>query len=170
MTTQELFDFVTNLCFADDAVDDHLEAVQRMIADRPVDRTNEEQVDEVVFMNTFIPRSFGEVLHSEREQLAYQDGTMEKAFVTAISRLELEQITTPGSVARGARIMDLLNEEDDREIDSCDKEDDIDAEDDSDQGNGYEVDEPERSRSSDVPLTDEQRSVYRQEKREGINI
>ncbi|CEG37203.1 Chloramphenicol acetyltransferase-like domain [Plasmopara halstedii] len=45
-----------------------------------------------------------------------------------------------------------------------------DAEDDSDQGNGYEVDEPERSRSSDVPLTDEQRSVYRQEKREGINI
>ncbi|CEG39983.1 atypical rio rio1 protein kinase [Plasmopara halstedii] len=166
MTTQELFDFVTNLCIADDDVDDHLEAVQRMIADRPVERTNEEQVDEAVFMNTFIPRSFGEVLHSEREQLAYQDGTMEKAFVTAISRLELEQITTPGSVARGARIMDLLNEEDDREIDSCDEEDDIDAEDDSDQDNGYEVDEPERSRSSDGPLTDIQRSLYRQEKRE----
>ncbi|CEG46106.1 atypical rio rio1 protein kinase, partial [Plasmopara halstedii] len=109
MTTQELFDFVTNLCFADDAVDDHLEAVQRMIADRPVDRTNEEQVDEV---------------------LAYQDGTIEKTFVTAISRLELEQNTGPGSVVRGTRIMDLLNEEDDREIDSCDKEDDIDAEDD----------------------------------------
>ncbi|CEG38749.1 uncharacterized protein PHALS_08803 [Plasmopara halstedii] len=39
-----------------------------------------------------------------------------------------------------------------------------------DQGNGYGVDEPKRSRLLDVLLTDEQRSVYRQEKREDINI
>ncbi|KAF1793097.1 RIO kinase, conserved site [Phytophthora cactorum] len=151
MTTQELFDF-------------------RMIADRPVERTNEEQVDEAVFMSTFIPRSLGEVLHSEREQLAYQEGTMEKALVTAISRLEVEQGITPAPAMRGTRIMDLLDEEDAQEIESSDDDVDSDgegqSEGDSDSDYDDEDNDEEVSPSGKVPLTDEQRAAYRQEKRE----
>ncbi|KAL3660913.1 hypothetical protein V7S43_013930 [Phytophthora oleae] len=167
MTTQELFDFVTDPRIADEDVDDHLDAIQRVIADRPVERTNEEQVDEAVFMSTFIPRSLGEVLHSEREQLAYQEGTMEKALVTAISRLEVAQGGTPAPAMRGARIMDLLNEEDDQELDSSDDEDAVneDGGSDEDSDSEYEDDE-ETSPAGKVPLTDEQRAAFRLEKRE----
>ncbi|KAG2774678.1 hypothetical protein JG687_00007182 [Phytophthora cactorum] len=170
MTTQELFDFVTDPRIADENVDDHLEVIQRMIADRPVERTNEEQVDEAVFMSTFIPRSLGEVLHSEREQLAYQEGTMEKALVTAISRLEVEQGITPAPAMRGTRIMDLLDEEDAQEIESSDDDVDSDgegqSEGDSDSDYDDEDNDEEVSPSGKVPLTDEQRAAYRQEKRE----
>ncbi|CAI5711090.1 unnamed protein product [Hyaloperonospora brassicae] len=182
MTTQELFDFVTDPCIADEDVDDCLDEIQCRIADRPVERTNQEQVDDAVFMNTFIPRSLGEVLHSEREQLAYQQGTMEKALVTAISRLEVDQrVSVPPSSMQGTRIMDLLNEEDDRELDSSDEEssgDEGDHTDDSDgndcDSDGDEEDSDEDEHASDddpalcekVPLTDEQRAAYRQQKRE----
>ncbi|KAG7387920.1 Serine/threonine-protein kinase RIO1 [Phytophthora boehmeriae] len=168
MTTQDLFDFVTDPRIADEDVDAHLDEIQRMIADRPLERTNEEQVDEAVFMSTFIPRSLGEVLHSEREQLAYQEGTMEKALVTAISRLEVGQAATPAPVMQGTRVMDLLNEEDDHELDSSDEDednedansddDDFDSDDDEE-----DEDEPATGRAA---LTDEQRAAYRQEKRE----
>ncbi|EEY65501.1 Rio kinase [Phytophthora infestans T30-4] len=168
MTTQELFDFVTDPRIADEDVDDHLEAIQRMIADRPVERTNEEQVDEAVFMSTFIPRSLGEVLHSEREQLAYQEGTMEKALVTAISRLEVEQGTPSAPATQGTRIMDLLNEEDDQEIVSSDDDDsDEGAPSESDFDSDYDdEDDAEVSPLGKMPLTDEQRTAYRQEKRD----
>ncbi|KAL4175355.1 hypothetical protein KRP22_000323 [Phytophthora ramorum] len=167
MTTQELFDFVTDPRIADDDVDEHLEAIQRVIAERPVERTNQEQVDEAVFMSTFIPRSLGEVLHSEREQLAYQAGTMEKALVTAISRLEVDQGTTPPPAMQSTRIMDLLNEEDDQELGSSDEEDDDEEESASgDESNSEYEEEEEDSLSGKVPLTDEQRAAYRQEKRE----
>ncbi|KAK1931552.1 Serine/threonine-protein kinase rio1 [Phytophthora citrophthora] len=167
MTTQELFDFVTDPRIADEDVDDHLDAIQRVIADRPVERTNEEQVDDAVFMSTFIPRSLGEVLHSEREQLAYQEGTMEKALVTAISRLEVAQGGVSAPAMRGTRIMDLLNEEDDQELDSSDDEDDNEEGDsDEDSDSDYDDEDEEVSPEGKVPLTDEQRAAFRLEKRE----
>ncbi|RMX64198.1 hypothetical protein KXD40_005844 [Peronospora effusa] len=176
MTTQELFDFVTDPRIAEEDLDDYLNEIQRKIADRPVERTNQEQVDEAVFMNTFIPHSLGEVLHSEREQLAYQDGTMEKALVTAISRLEVQRRTTsPAPAMQHTRIMDLLNEQDDQELDSSDDDDDGDddgdnnngdSDDDSDSEYDDEDDEEETLLSGTEPLTDEQRAVYRLQKRD----
>ncbi|TDH67868.1 uncharacterized protein CCR75_007438 [Bremia lactucae] len=169
MTTQELFDFVTDPRIADEGVDDRLEAIQCLIADRPIERTNEEQVDEAVFMSTFIPRSLGEVLHSEREQLAYQEGTMEKSLVTAISRLEAERGVTPAPVMRGMRVMDLLNEEDEQDISSCEERDEKEAETPIDESSDSENDSEEediRELLSETHLTDEQRSAFRQEKRE----
>lgn len=167
MKTQELFDFVTNPHITDEGVDDHLEAIQCMIASRPVERTNEEQVDEAVFMSTFIPRSLGEVLHSEREQLAYQKGTMEKTLVAAISRLDLEQGTTPASTMRETRIMNLPNEKNEPEITSLEEETDTDADDDSESSDSEcGEDAFENISLSNMPLTDEQRSAFRKEKRD----
>ncbi|RLN86759.1 hypothetical protein BBJ28_00022436 [Nothophytophthora sp. Chile5] len=170
MTTQELFDFVTDPRIADEDVDEHLEAIQRVIAERPVERTNEEQVDAAVFMSTFIPRSLGEVLHSEREQMAYQEGTMEKALVTAISRLEVQHATPPVPATQGTRLMDILNEDDDRELDSESSEDEDSDEDDeagdSESDDDGEDEGEEEEPTGRVPLTDEQRAAFRQQKRE----
>ncbi|KAI9905354.1 hypothetical protein PsorP6_013569 [Peronosclerospora sorghi] len=170
MTTHELFDFVTDPRLADDDVDDYLETIQRRIANRPETRTNEEEVDEAVFMNTFIPRSLSEVLHSEREQVAYQEGTMEKTLVTAISRLEVDPNSTSVAPAmRGTRLMDLLND-DGPKLDSSDDDDgdegsDGDVTDDfSDSGSEASNDDEMESPLSE--LTDEQRAVFRQQKRE----
>ncbi|TYZ66145.1 hypothetical protein PybrP1_010978 [[Pythium] brassicae (nom. inval.)] len=176
MTTQELFDFVTDPALADADVDDRLDRMQAVIASRPVGRTNEQQVDEAVFMSTFIPRSLGEVLHSEREQLAYMEGRMEKSLVSAISRLEVS--TLPAE----ARLMDLLNideltegegdstDDDDNDDDDSDDDDDGDSDDDDDDNNTSSEEEEEDDEDDDTSgrskLTDEQRAAFRLERRQ----
>ncbi|KAF1319771.1 Atypical/rio/rio1 protein kinase, partial [Globisporangium splendens] len=178
MSTQELFDFVTDPNLRDEDVDDHLDAIQEMIANRPVGMSNEQQVDEAVFMNTFIPRSLGEVLHSEREQMAYIEGRMEKSLISAISRLEVDTLPP------GARLMDMLNVEglDENADESSDDEDDEDdqsdnedkdgddgeaqsSSDDDDDDDGESSDEEEEESSGRRVLTDEQRAAFRLERR-----
>lgn len=182
MTTQELFDFVTDPTIADDDVDDHLDAIQDAIANRPVGLTNEQQVDEAVFMSTFIPRSLGEVLHSEREQLDYMEGRMEKSLISAISRLEVD--TLPA----GGRLMDLLNvddledgegdstdddesdddedEEDEKASDAADDASGSDGDDDDDDDDDSEDDDSDdETESGRRVLTDEQRAAFRLERR-----
>ncbi|KAF1318621.1 Atypical/rio/rio1 protein kinase, partial [Globisporangium splendens] len=177
MNTQELFDFVTDPNLRDEDVDDHLDAIQEMIANRPVGMSNEQQVDEAVFMNTFIPRSLGEVLHSEREQMAYIEGRMEKSLISAISRLEVDTLPP------GARLMDMLDVEglDENADESSDGEDDEDDQSDnedkdSDDGevqSGSDDDDDDDDESSDEEeessgrrvLTDEQRAAFRLERR-----
>ncbi|GLD96067.1 hypothetical protein PINS_up004745 [Pythium insidiosum] len=181
MTLQELFDFVTDPRIAEDDVDEYLEQLQDRIAARPVERTHAEQVEEAVFMNTFIPRSLGEVLHSEREQLDYMEGRMEKALVNAISRLEVTPSTTPNGGGRGPRLMDMLNadelddvdddesssdEDENEDGDSDDdseeeEEDDEDYDDDDEDDDEDEEDEP----TGRARLTPEQRAAFKEEKR-----
>lgn len=178
MTTQELFDFVTHPDITD--IDEHLEEVQEAIANRPVERSAAEQIDEAVFMNTFIPRSLGEVLHSEREQMDYMEGRMEKAFVDAISRLDVS--AKPAPALQGARLMDMLNvdelknradleEDDDDEDDTTDKERDDDIasdDDDEDEDDEDEEDEDESDEDDEEEegMTDEQRAAFRLVRRE----
>lgn len=181
MTTQELFDFVTHPNLPD--VDAHLEEVQHAIANRPAERSAAEQIDEAVFMSTFIPRSLGEVLHSEREQIDYMEGRMEKAFVDAISRLEVIAGETPAPVLQGTRLMDVLNvdelkeaagideDDDDDDDDATDGEDDADgsdvvSNDDDDDSDEEEDDDDDSEDEGDSSLTDEQRAAFRLARRE----
>ena len=90
MTTVELYEFVTEETLED--VDSYLEEIQRQILLRPDTLTNEQQVDEAVFMNSYLPRSLGEVLQSEREQLDYLEGRMEQSLSKAIDRLGIDQV------------------------------------------------------------------------------
>ncbi|KAJ0403693.1 hypothetical protein P43SY_003805 [Pythium insidiosum] len=189
MTLQELFDFVTDPRIADDEVDGYLERLQEKIAARPAERSHAEQVEEAVFMNTFIPRSLGEVLHSEREQLDYMEGRMEKALVNAISRLEVTPSATPGG-GRGPRLMDMLSaddlaaaaadddDDDDDESSSDDEEnededaeeneeeeEDGDSDEDEDDEEEEESEDDEDTPTGRARLTPEQRAAYREEKR-----
>uniref|UniRef100_K3WPD6 Serine/threonine-protein kinase RIO1 n=1 Tax=Globisporangium ultimum (strain ATCC 200006 / CBS 805.95 / DAOM BR144) TaxID=431595 RepID=K3WPD6_GLOUD len=177
MSTQELFDFVTDPNLRDEDVDDHLDAIQEMIANRPVGMSNEQQVDEAVFMSTFIPRSLGEVLHSEREQMAYIEGRMEKSLISAISRLEVDTLSP------GARLMDILDVEglDENADESSDEEDDDDeqsdnedkgdedaqsgSDDDEDDDSDDESSDDEDESSGRRVVTDEQRAAFRLERR-----
>ncbi|TMW57465.1 hypothetical protein Poli38472_003390 [Pythium oligandrum] len=176
MTTQELYDFVTDPVLADEDIDEYLDELQVKIAERPTERTHAEQVEEAVFMNTFIPRSLGEVLHSEREQLDYMEGRMEKSLVSAISRLEV----TPNT--RGPRLMDILSAEDlageddgsssDEESDDEDNEPDEEGEDgdsDDDEDSDDDDDDDESDEDEELTgrarLTPEERAAFREEKR-----
>ena len=122
MSTQELFDFVTSdeLSGEDqDSIDAYLKDMQRQIQRRSsVPQSNQEQVDEAVFMNTFIPRSLGQVLHSEREQLDYQAGRTEKSFSEAIDRLTLADFSDLKDAAAG-----FVDSDDDESEDNDDVED-----------------------------------------------
>ncbi|DBA04190.1 TPA: hypothetical protein N0F65_004298 [Lagenidium giganteum] len=178
MTTQELFDFVTDPRITDETEDEYLDKMQETIANRPAQRSAAEQIDEAVFMNTFIPRSLGEILSSEREQLDYMEGRTEKALATAISRLEV----TPSTTCR--RLMDVLNVDGDLDLDADEDSDDDDDDDEDDdeekaakknEGSEDEEEDDEEGSSDeedsdDEPdaerLTDEQRAAFRQEKRE----
>ena len=74
MTVRELFDFITDMTVADDQVDQYLENVQAQISSRPVEMTVEQQMDEEVFKQTFIPRTLNDVVDHERHIAQAQDG------------------------------------------------------------------------------------------------
>ncbi|OQS05368.1 Rio kinase, partial [Thraustotheca clavata] len=151
MSTIELFEFVTDpRVLNDEQVDAMLDMIQVQVHDRPTTKSNEQQVEEAVFMQTFIPSSLGQVLTSERDQLAYAEGRMEKTLSAAISRLEVSQ----------PRLMDLLNV-DELDMDELDDSDDNSDEDDSDdESDSEETDEEE---TEEMYL---QRMKFRQERRE----
>ncbi|KAF0692947.1 Aste57867_16032 [Aphanomyces stellatus] len=159
MSTIELFEFVTDpRVLTEDEVDAILDAIQVKIGVRPTERTNEEMVDEAVFMQTFIPSSLGQVLHSERDQLAYAEGRMEKSLSSAISRLEVTQ----------PRLMDMLNiEELDLEglDDDDDDEDDEDGDDDDDDDDDDEEDDDEDDSEADEEKR-AQIAIFRAQRRE----
>ncbi|EQC26713.1 Atypical/RIO/RIO1 protein kinase [Saprolegnia diclina VS20] len=157
MSTKELFEFVTDpRQLNDEQVDAMLDMIQVQVEDRPTTKTNEQQVEEAVFMQTFIPSSLGQVLNSERDQLAYAEGRMEKTLSAAISRLEVSQ----------PRLMDLLNV-DELDMDALDDSDDDD--DDSDDDDDDSDDDSEDDEETDEEETEEmykQRMAFRQERRE----
>ncbi|CAK4676509.1 hypothetical protein LEN26_014971 [Aphanomyces euteiches] len=165
MSTIELFEFVTDpRVLSEDEVDAILDSIQSKIQVRPDTRTNEELVDEAVFMQTFIPSSLGQVLHSERDQLAYTEGRMEKSLSSAISRLE---------VGQQPRLMDMLNVEEldleGLEDDDDDDDDDEDEDDDDDEEDDDDDDDDDDSEDEDNSEDDEevrkQKTLFRAERR-----
>ena len=73
MTTRELFDFITDPTLKDEDVDQYLEKMQDIIANRK-EITNEEEVDDAVFKKVHIPRTLNEMAHYERDHSKVQKG------------------------------------------------------------------------------------------------
>ncbi|EQC42427.1 RIO kinase 1 [Saprolegnia diclina VS20] len=77
LSESQLFEFVTSpRQFNDEQVDAMLDMIQVQVEDRPTTKTNEQQVEEAVFMQKFISSSLAQVLNSERDQLAYAEDRM----------------------------------------------------------------------------------------------
>ncbi|RLN99317.1 hypothetical protein DYB28_010953, partial [Aphanomyces astaci] len=163
MTTIELFEFVIDpRVLSEEDVDAILDTIQLNIEGRSTTRTNEEIVDEAVFMQTFIPSSLSQVLHSERDQLAYAEGRMEKSITMAISRLDVQP-----------RLMDLLNVDELEDLDGLDDDESDDDEDDDeneasgdDGGDDGDDDDETESDSEDDEEVRKQKAAFRAERRD----
>ena len=93
MPTSKLYHFITDPN-EDLDMDAYLNAAMLELDEMELGNhvlSNEQEVDEAVFMNTYMPRSLGEVLYSEKEQLDYLEGRMEKSLASAIDRLHLNE-------------------------------------------------------------------------------
>ena len=74
LTVRELFEFITDTSIDDDNLDYFIDGLQKQIENRPLSLTADQQADEEVFKNTFIPRTLNDVHDHERHILQALDG------------------------------------------------------------------------------------------------
>jgi len=84
LTVRELFDFITDGAIEDEQIDAYLEVLQERIANRPLELTPEELIDEEVFKQTFIPRTLNDVFDHERHILQAIDGNTKDMFYSNV--------------------------------------------------------------------------------------
>ncbi|KAG8230324.1 hypothetical protein J437_LFUL000595 [Ladona fulva] len=77
MTVRELFDFVTDPTINSNNMDECLDKLSEKASNRPIGDV-ESQVDEEVFMQTFIPKRMDEIVHFERDINQAKSGQGEK--------------------------------------------------------------------------------------------
>ena len=87
MSTRELFTFITNEELRDDQVDDYLEKMSEKAQEssesiRSKLEMAQEEVDEAVFMQSFIPRALNEVRHFEDEHEKLMAGDTKDLYYT----------------------------------------------------------------------------------------
>ncbi|XP_047981935.1 serine/threonine-protein kinase RIO1-like [Salvia hispanica] len=67
MTIRELFDFIVDPTIDDDSVDSYLEEVQKKILARGNEISAEEEIADLVFVQTYIPKTLDDVKHAEED-------------------------------------------------------------------------------------------------------
>ncbi|XP_056599615.1 serine/threonine-protein kinase RIO1 [Triplophysa dalaica] len=68
MTVRELFEYVTDSSITNDNINEYLDKAMEISCERTADdRSNQDKVDEEVFMKAYIPRTLNEVAHYERD-------------------------------------------------------------------------------------------------------
>ncbi|KAA0719157.1 Serine/threonine-protein kinase RIO1 [Triplophysa tibetana] len=68
MTVRELFEYVTDPSITNDNINEYLDKAMEISSERTAeDRSNQDQVDDEVFMKAYIPRTLNEVTHYERD-------------------------------------------------------------------------------------------------------
>ncbi|KAL1536012.1 non-specific serine/threonine protein kinase [Salvia divinorum] len=67
MTIRELFDFIVDPTIADDLIDSYLEEVQKKILARGDEMSAEEEIADLVFVQTYIPKTLDDVKHVEED-------------------------------------------------------------------------------------------------------
>jgi len=77
MTVHELFDFITDLTMTDENVPTYLEKIQEKIANRPIDFTPAEEVNEEVFKEAYIPRTLDDIIDVDRDIMNLRIGKVD---------------------------------------------------------------------------------------------
>ncbi|XP_026385995.1 serine/threonine-protein kinase RIO1-like [Papaver somniferum] len=67
MTVRELFDFIVDSYITDESVDSYLEEVQRKILARGDVMSTEDEIADLVFVQSYIPRTLDQVMHAEED-------------------------------------------------------------------------------------------------------
>ncbi|RZC59341.1 hypothetical protein C5167_006635 [Papaver somniferum] len=67
MTVRELFDFIVDSSITDESVDSYLEEVQQKILARGDVMSAEDEIADLVFVQSYIPRTLDQVMHAEED-------------------------------------------------------------------------------------------------------
>lgn len=74
MLVKELFDFITDPTVTEENMEEYLDRISAQAADRNAELSPEQQVQEEVFKNVYIPRNLEEVIHVERDIRQAKEG------------------------------------------------------------------------------------------------
>ena len=74
LTAKELFDFAVDPSITDDSLNDAMDALMAVAAQRPIVPSAEEEVAERVWKQTYIPKKLEEIIHYERDHERLQEG------------------------------------------------------------------------------------------------
>ncbi|KAH8259378.1 hypothetical protein KR026_003222 [Drosophila bipectinata] len=89
MTVKELFDFITDQTITESNMEECLERISERIKDRDFDAiTAQEQIDEAVWQNTYIPKRLDEVHHYERDVAKAKQGVQQNLIYGKITGLK----------------------------------------------------------------------------------
>ncbi|XP_017090097.2 serine/threonine-protein kinase RIO1 [Drosophila bipectinata] len=89
MTVKELFDFITDQTITESNMEECLERISERIKDRDFDAiTAQEQIDEAVWQNTYIPKRLDEVHHFERDVAKAKQGVQQNLIYGKITGLK----------------------------------------------------------------------------------
>jgi RIO kinase 1 len=130
MTPRELFDFVTDVGLADERIDEYLDTMNELVNSRSTVRTADEQVDDAVWKQVFIPRTLDEIPDIERDLVRAADGDTDGIYYDKVIGLS-KDLTAPRGVP------ELLQQGND-DNDDDDDDDDDDNDDDGDDGDDGE--------------------------------
>lgn len=76
MTIKELFDFITDQTITEENMEEYLESISEQIKDRHVNVLSaQDEIDDAVWQNTFIPKRLDEVRHFERDVDKAKEGS-----------------------------------------------------------------------------------------------
>jgi RIO kinase 1 len=113
MTTRQLFEFVTCPLGESEELDCLDAMMQHIIADKSYTSEQErrqaqqqEQVDEAVFMSSFLPRSLNQVADYEIQQL--QQGTVEDSYALAVASLTGNPAVVKAVAAESKSVQSIL--------------------------------------------------------------
>lgn len=74
LTVRELFDFCTDPTIQDEQVGDYLDRMREIVANRPMAKSTEEEVEENVFRKAYIPRRMEDIHKYERDATRMKTG------------------------------------------------------------------------------------------------
>ncbi|KAI9598427.1 RIO1 family-domain-containing protein [Syncephalis fuscata] len=96
MKLSELFEFITGTTFGsdDDAVEQELDRIEQMIRDRPLSQAADDQVDEAVFQQSYLPRTLDEVVDVERDVNRVHRGEADQLIYHKLTGLTTKNTTT----------------------------------------------------------------------------
>ncbi|KAI3929586.1 hypothetical protein MKX01_025754 [Papaver californicum] len=144
MTVRELFDFIVDSSITDESVDSYLEEVQRKILARGDVMSTEDEIADLVFQQSYIPRTLDQVMHAEEDanRIASGQDTKDLIYTTitglghslpTVQRREEEQISKQLKEANtNGTSTEQTNNSKDIESESETDEDDEDDDDSSD--------------------------------------
>ncbi|XP_068655745.1 uncharacterized protein [Aristolochia californica] len=178
MTVRELFDFIVDPSITEDSVDIYLEKVQQKVLERGNKVSPEDEVDEAVFVQSYIPRHLSDVKYfwKDIDRLTKGEDTNDMYYQTVTGLNQALSSAKLGSAATNSHQQQPPNTEA-REVgpheppsNSSDKTStpDNETESEADEENSSDSEEEESAAESETKMTEAEKKAARKENKKKV--